>query len=149
MTFFAELMEKTEEERATVALIGAVVVVLLLVAVWVSFRFWIGNNYAINENQNIKQSASAASSFSNFIDETKGSIDDLKNQYNKIKDVTGSRAGAQAARAVLSPDSLSTSTIEAATKNFMRVYTNQKGEVQVDVSDLEKTQIPPIRDFPY
>ncbi len=148
MTFLTELKARPEEERHAFAVTVAISVVALLMVIWVVTIFVRANSLAQDKDTR-SQTAAAASGLEQVVDKTSDAINAVSAQYKELQGKTASAAAN--ARQV----GYATSTIEDATKNFMKIRYDENGKMYIEQDDtkslLDETSkdIPEVLDFPY
>ncbi len=144
MTFISDLKERPEEERVAFAATMAVIVVVALVLVWATTSFLRGRS-AISNNEVKAQTASAAASLNQIVDQTSDVINSVTGEYKELQGKTGA-VGAQR---------FATSTIEEATDNFMKIRYDKDGNMYIEDTQPKSLlneaagEIPDVLDFPY
>jgi len=127
MAFLAEIKQKPEEERAAIAMFGAVGVVVLLLVVWIVA--FVVSDKPLAENPELgKQAAAAIDGFDNAINQASDNLNQVKTKYKELQGKSNSVGSAMFDAGV------STTTIDEAAKNFVRIYYDENGDAQVDNS---------------
>lgn len=144
MTFLTELKARPQEERAAFASMVAVVVVVMLMIAW-AVTLVLRGNLAVGSGEVKTQTASAAASLNEAVDKTSDAINQATAEYKELQ----GKIGAVGAKGY------ATSTIEEASRNFMKIRYDKDGNMYIE-DENEKSllneaagDIPDVLDFPY